>query len=274
MKISLFTIVFNVIDILPKNMFELNIQNMYEYVDEIIIVEGATKSKGKFDGDTTNFTKNGRSSDGTIDMLKEMEKKYDKVKIIIGDGFWDGKTSMCNAISNIATGDYLWQLDSDEFYKKSDIVKIKKLLEEEKPDSIHFFANHFFGGFDYCIDERSNKWGNNTPWKRIFRHKKGCSYWISHEPPNYVCGDLLCDNGKIINRYKTLEMGIKMFHYSYVIYEQVVFKQKFFRNSSYIPLWNKFKDDKNTLIFGSKVNKFIGKHPKIIEENYGRYINS
>jgi len=269
MKISLFSIVFNVIETLPKNMFELNIKNMYDYVDEIIIVEGATKSRSKFDGDTSTFTSNGRSNDGTIEMIKELEKTYDKIKVIIGNGFWNGKTSMCNAATNIATGDYIWQLDSDEFYKTEDILKIMKILEKQKPDAIHFYANHFFGGWDYCIDERDGKsWGNNIPWKRIFKHIPNKSSWISHEPPEYVCDGMICNNGNIIRREETLSLGIKIYHYSYVQYEQILFKSKFFRNNQYIPFWNQFKLDKKSLIFGSKVFNFTDNHPKIIKENY------
>ena len=269
MKISVFSIVFNIIDTLPKNMFELNIQNMYEYVDEIIIVVGATRAiTHYFDGDTSKYTQNGRSTDGTIELLKELENKYEKVKVIIGDGFWDGKTKMCNAASNIASGDYIWQLDSDEFYKPEDIIKIKNILELEKPDAVHFYANHFIGGWDYCIDERCyNTWGNFIPWKRIFKNTKN-SYWISHEPPEYVCDGLICNNGKVINRDLTLNLGIKMFHYSFVTYEQILFKTNFYKTKEYLPFWEKFKYDKNTKILDSVVYKFEDEHPDIIKNNY------
>lgn len=271
MKITLFSIVFNIIDTLPKDMFKLNIQNMYDFVDEIIIVEGATKAKYHYyDGDTSHFTKDGKSNDGTIELLKELEK-LEKVKVIYGNGFWDGKTSMCNAASNIATGDYIWQMDSDEFYKHEDIIKLKELLEKEKPDSIHFYANHFFGGYDSCIDEiEPNQWGNGIPccWMRIFKHIPGKSHWISHEPSVYVCDGLNCERGKVIDRKMTLALGIKLYHYSYVQESQINFKSKFYNNPDYHKYWEQVKTNKNIKIFGSQLHEFTGKHPDIIEKNY------
>jgi cellulose synthase/poly-beta-1,6-N-acetylglucosamine synthase-like glycosyltransferase len=161
MKITFGCIVFNILETLPENMFEYCIQNIYEYAHEIIIVEGATKAISHYwDGDTSTFTSNGRSTDGTIEYLYKLQEKYPKIKIIIGDGFWNGKTEMCNAYASIATGDYIWQLDSDEFYHENDIIKIIRLLDLQNPDSVHFYANHFFGGFNYVIDERcSTSWG-------------------------------------------------------------------------------------------------------------------
>ena len=267
MKISIFSIVFNIIETLPKDMFKINVLNMYDFVDEIIIIEGATKSTKIFDGDTSHFTNDGKSSDGTIELLKELEL-LPKIKVIYGNGFWDGKTSMCNAASNLATGDYLWQIDSDEFYKDGDIIKIKRILDEKQPDGINFYANHFFGGWDYCIDERSNSWGNDIPWKRIFKHIPKKSYWLSHEPPIYVCDGKNCDNGSVIDRDEMLKYSIKMYHYSYVQESQIYFKSKFFRNDKYNSYWDEFKTNKNILIFGSKVEKFIGEHPTIIKNNY------
>jgi len=248
MKITIFSIVYNILETLPDKMFELNIQNMYDFVDEIIIVEGATT---EIKTDT-----NGRSNDGTIDFLKKLEKKYNKIKIIIGSGYWKDKIEMCNAASKNATGDYLWQLDSDEFYKHEDIIKIKKLLEERKPDSIHFFANHFFGGFDKYIDENGRRWGNDIPWKRIFKHKPGKSFWIEHRPPTYICDGKNCDNGVVINRNETLSLGLKMFHYSYVQESQIKFKSSYFKNENY------------NFFFGEKVKIFREEHPEIIKKNY------
>ena len=270
MKITFGCIVFNILSTLPNNMFEYCIQQIYDIAHEIIIVEGATKATTHyFDGNTTLFTNNGRSTDGTIDYLYNLQKKYSKIKIIIGEGFWNGKTDMCNAYASISNGDYIWQLDSDEFYTKEDQFKILKILSEKKPDAVHFYANHFFGGFDSCIDERCNSWGNDIPWMRIFRNIPGKSKWISHEPPNYLCDGLFCNKGNVITRDDTLKNGIKMFHYSCVIENQIKFKDIFFgQNMKYEKLWNDFKKNKKILIFGSKVYKFEGEHPDIIKNKY------
>lgn len=268
MKISFQMILFNAISTLPENMLNLNIENILPFAHEILIIEGATKALNGhyFDGDTTEFTKNGRSTDGTIDVILALQEKYpDKIKVVIGDGYWNGKTTMCNTAAKIATGDYTWAIDQDEFYHQSDMEKIIKLLEDERPNRVDFWANHFFGGFDYCIDEREAGWGNNPPWMRIFKHTPNYSYWISHEPPVYRG----CSTGHIIDRNRTLGMGIKLFHYGYVHYPQIAFKTKFYKNNQYPILWDMFQKDKSTKIFGSNVYKFTGDHPECIKGEYG-----
>ena len=262
MKISLFSIVYNIIETLPEKMFELNIQNMIDYVDEIIIIEGATT---EIKTDT-----NGRSNDGTIELLKKLGKKYDKVKIVIGDGHWKDKIEMCNAASKIATGDYIWQLDSDEFYIQDDIKTIKKILIEKKPDAIYFYANHFIGGFNYYLDESAKRWGNNIPWCRIFRHIPNNSRWIEHRPPTYLTDGKVMNKGYVINRDEMLSYDIKMYHYSYVQKSQIDFKSKYYRNKVYLDFWDKFKTNKETTIFGEKIKVFYDDHPDVIKNNYIR----
>jgi len=276
-KISGQMIVFNAESVLPKNMLTLCIENALPYLSEMIIVEGATKAGDDhyFDGCTEFFTTDGRSQDGTIDVLKKIEQKYpDKIKLIIGDGWWNGKTEMCNAAAKIATGDYIFQIDNDEFYHQTDMEKLIGMLEAWQPHQVEFYANHFFGGFDYCIDEREHGWGNDPPWRRIFKNIPGRSKWLRHEPPVYSVDGFPNERGFVINRDKTLQAGIKLFHYAYVQKSQIDFKTKFFNNDQYPILWEQFQKNKSTKIFGSNVYPFTGKHPKIIEENFINIIES
>lgn len=268
-KITFGMIVFNAEKNLPNGMLSACIQNIYDFAHEIIIVEGATKAVNHyFDGDTTSFTNNGKSNDRTLEIIKSFPDPLNKIKLIESNGFWDGKTQMCNEYSKIATGDYIWQLDSDEFYHHEDIETLISILEKKKIDAVHFYANHFFGGYDYCIDENDNKWANQIPWMRIFRNVPGKSYWISHEPPNYVCDGTVCNNGKALTRDQTLALGIKLYHYSYVEIEQVKFKAIFYRNEKCLEEWNKFTANKEYKPFGCEINKFNGEHPSIIRSKY------
>jgi len=270
MKITFGMIVFNSCSILPDNMLSLCIQNIYPFAHEIIIVEGATKSVNHYwDGNTTSLTKNGKSTDNTIEYIKMFSDPDHKIQLIESCGFWDGKTTMCNEYAKRATGDYIWQLDNDEFFHHQDIKTIISLLKNEKPDAIHFFANHFFGDFNHCIDERGDGiWGNDIPWRRIFRHIPNKSHWLSHEPPNYICNGIVCNEGKLINKYDTLKMGIKMYHYSYITKNQASFKDVFFNQSNNLKEWEQFQTNKNTTAHGSQVYLFEGSHPKIIKDYY------
>jgi hypothetical protein len=161
------------------------------------------------------------------------------------------------------TGDYIWQIDSDEFYLKKDVELIRAMLDIARPDAVHFFANHFWGDFTHCLDETNgSRWGNDIPWMRIFRHVPGAS-WITHEPPDYMHpSGFRCNHGKVVVREETLRLGIKMFHYSYVKKSQIDFKARFFRNPLYLELWKKWHENSATpLINGSVTKKFLGEQP-------------
>jgi hypothetical protein len=270
MSISAQIIAFNAESVLPKNMMTLCIESIMPFVDKIFIVEGATKATTHyFDGNTDSFTKDGRSTDGTIDVLLALEKKYpDKIDVTIGNGFFNGKTKMCNTALSKNKSDYVWQIDLDEFYKPEDMKKIIKILDTDRPDAIEFFAKHFWGGFDYCIDERELGWGNDSFWRRIFRVNSS-SHWLKHEPPTMITDGNNCSSGKVITRDRMLQEGIFMYHYSYVHYPQVDFKTKFYGNPQYPVFWESFKQDKSTKVFGSNVYKFEGQHPNIIKDFYG-----
>jgi len=268
MKISTGTIVLNAASILPQGMFWAQLEHLYSFSDEIFITEGATQASDHYwDGDTSWLTSDGHSTDETINIIKSFPDPQNKITLIQRDGFWNGKTEMCNEWSKRATGNYLWQVDADEFYLREDILKIKNLLNSESPDAVHFYANHFWGGWKSCIDEKGLGWGNNLPWMRIFKHDPG-SKWKSHEPPEYILADgKSCNDGKVASRDHTLKLGIKMFHYSYVCQSQIDFKTRFFKNNSYPEMWGNWKKDNSyPLINGDKTVEYLGRHPESIQK--------
>lgn len=270
MKISVQMLAFQTESTLPKGMLKACVAQFYPHVDQITIVEGATKSLDpkRFDGDATSFTDTGSSVDGTIECLLSLPDPQKKIEIVRSNRFWDGKTQMANEAAKRSTGDYLWEISSDEFYNTQDIVRIKQLLEEERPDAVHFYANHFVGSFHHIINkETEHLWGNNEPWARVWRNEPG-SKWISHEPSEFqLARGLICNQGKVVSRDQTLAMGIKLFHYSYVVKSQAHFKAKFYVRPEYIQIWEDFLLDKNTpWINGSKASEFMGEHPEEIKK--------
>jgi hypothetical protein len=108
---------------------------------------------------------------------------------------------------------------------------------------------------------------------RIFNYVPDKSYWLSHEPPQYVCDGLICNNGKVITRDMTLSMGIKMYHYSFVQHSQILFKKKFYGDpvngaAEYETYWDEYKTKGTTNPFGDNIFAFSGEHPQIIINNY------
>jgi hypothetical protein len=269
MNIAIQTIIFNGEKHLPDNMLLAWLEQANNIADSIFITEGATKAINHYwDGDTSEFTLDGKSTDNTRSIIKEYIKDKPKFFFKEADGFWDGKTNMLNywfyKNSPIYEADYIWQIDTDEFYTNENIKKIINLLNTEQPSRVDFFANHFWGDFNHCIDERSDgAWANQIPWMRIFKINKDSS-WISHEPPNMYFNEY----EKIISKYETLKLKIKLDHYSYVTDNQVSFKSKFYNAPNKLKLFNEWKKDKNMPIFGCNVYPFEGKHSEIINKFY------
>lgn len=269
MKIAIQAIIFNGEEHLPANMLLAWLDQADKLGDLVFITEGATKAVNHYwDGDTSSFTNDGKSTDNTISIIKKYIEDKPKFFLKESDGFWDGKTQMLNYWfhegSPIYEADYIWQVDCDEFYTEENASKIISILESESPSRVDFFANHFWGDFNHCIDERSDGvWANQIPWRRIFKINKK-SKWISHEPPNmYFDGDQ-----KIVTKYQTLEEGIKLEHYSYVCENQVLFKSRFYNNPDKLNLFNNWKLDNKIRIFGCEVFPFYGYYPEIINKYY------
>lgn len=265
MKIAIQTILFNAEANMPDGMLLAWLKQADKYGDYIFITEGATKSVHHYwDGDTSFATNTGSSTDNTVEIIENFIKDKPNFFFKKADGFWDGKTSMLNYWMTHENKprdiDYVWQIDGDEFYLDEDFNKIKTLLINENPSQVDFFANHFWGDFNHCIDETSDgKWANAIPWSRVFKINNK-SKWISHEPPKMEFDEFT----KLINKYDTLKMKIKLQHYSYVSKRQVEFKSKFYKNPEKIILFNKWLNDNTTLIFDCSVRKFNEKHPSLI----------
>ena len=273
MKITVGSILFNTASLLPKGMLEDWLNCIYDIGDEIILVHGATQAKNHYwDGDAQWATTNGKSTDDTVEICRSFPDPQKKIQNIERDGFWDGKTQMCNVWAQKMTGDYIWQIDSDEFYLKKDVVKIKELLNKRNPNAVHFYDHHFWGNVNHIINKETEYlWPNTIPWKRIFKHDRG-SLWLSHEPPEYLLSDgSLCNENNVISRIETDCLGIRMFHYSCISRAQAEFKTKFYRRNMYLEMWDKWQSDHSIpLINGTKTEPFVGEQPIDIEKYSGK----
>ena len=118
------------------------------------MVEGAAP------GAVNIATADGHSRDGTLEVLRRFkadEDPDDKLTIVTAeddghpDGFWPGeKDEQSRAYASRATGDYLWQVDIDEFYLARDMESILAMLAADPSiDAMTFRQVTFWGGLDY-----------------------------------------------------------------------------------------------------------------------------
>ncbi len=165
------------------------INALYPHAHEILISEGACE------GARAVADPYGHSKDGTLEILREIKRHNDpenKITIITAEdeghpnGFWPGeKHEQSRAYAKRATGNYLWQVDIDEFYKDEDIESIKQILEyDPEITSISFKQLQFWGGFDYLVDSWLLKRGAEE-FHRLFKWGPGFEY-TSHRPPTVV----------------------------------------------------------------------------------------
>lgn len=261
-----------------------NLRSLYPFAHQIIVVEGASP------GAANVATPDGHSTDETLKVLRDFQSQEDpERKLIIltaedaghPNGFWPGeKHEQSQAYAQRATGDYLWQVDMDEFYRPDDMCTVLDMLREDGSiTSLSFLQITFWGGFDYSTDS----WYLHRGWAangihRVFKWGAGYHY-VSHRPVtvNNAQGKNLRRlhwvDGKALAR-----KGIYMHHYSLVFPKQVFEKCEYYRAADWAELSKalQWADESfmnlrtpfhvhNIYDYPSWLERFTGNHPPQIE---------
>lgn len=257
------------------------LRSIYPFAYEIIVVEGGHE-------DTKSVcTPDGHSVDNTLEILykfKEEEDVENKLTIITRNGFWPKKDELGNdrtpqsrAYADCATGDYLWQIDIDEFYQQSDISKVIDMLTKDPSiTAISFKQRSFWGSIRY-ISDGSYLRRIQSDVHRVFKWGPNYKY-VTHEPPTII------DEKGIDLRNKhwiTSEMMAKseifLYHYSLLFPLQVEQKVQIYRDEkpescgklvdwatdSYFSLSNPYRVH-NVNKFPSWLLRYNGDHPNEI----------
>lgn len=203
-----------------------NLRSLYPWAHQIIVVEGACNTSKAV------ASTDGHSIDGTLEVLRcfQAEEDFEHKVIVVSaldegfqDGYWPEKTEMCQAFAKRATGNYLWQVDSDEFYREEDMPLIIKLLEDGV-GQISFQQKSFWGGNQYVNNSIFLAEFGLRGIPRVFAWDKGHQY-ISHRPATVVDAKhtTVRTRGYISSR-KSGGLGIYMYHYCLVFPSQVLTK--------------------------------------------------
>lgn len=254
------------------------LRSVYPFAHEIIVVEGGHE-------DTRGVsTPDGHSTDGTLEVLyrfKAEEDPLNKVQIVTRDGPWPKtdelgyhRTAQSRAYAERATGDYLWQVDIDEFYLPGDMSAVLEMLKEDPGITAVSFNERysFWGGLDYVIDGWKRRRGKLA--HRLFKWGPGYRY-ATHEPPtvynehgenlrdvHYVSGDAMA------------RRGVHMYHYTQVFPRQVREKVLIYRDekpaeclqmqewaeSSFFRLDHPYRVERHYWL-PSWLERFTGEHP-------------
>lgn len=227
-------ITFGIIVLNGEPFTRYNLRALYPFAHQIIVVEGASPRA------KNSATPDGHSTDGTLEILrrfKEEEDPENKLVIVTAedegkpDGFWMGeKDEQSRAYAKRATGDWLWQVDIDEFWLPQDIARIRDvLLARSDVDTISFDQIQFWGGLEYYADGWFLRHYGAGECHRIFRWQPGSTY-VTHRPPTVTnpAGVDLRELGWVRSRSLTRQ-GVFMYHYSLVFPALVEAKSHYYR---------------------------------------------
>lgn len=218
-------ITFGIIVLNGLPFIEYNLRALYPFAHQIVIVEGAAPSAKRY------ASESGHSLDGTLDVLNRFKKEEDpenKILIITAEddgmpnGFWMEKDEMSQAYAKRATGNYIWQIDCDEFYLEYDMLSIMQMLSKN-PDikAVSFSMKTFWGSPKFIVE---GFFLNKFVVHRIFAWGNGYQY-ISHRPVTIVD-----ETGTNLRKLKWIsnkamkKKGIYMYHFELIFPKQVVEK--------------------------------------------------
>jgi len=240
------------------------LRSVYPFAYEIIVVEG-----GHVDAKSV-CTPDGHSIDGTLESLYKFKKDEDpgnKLTIVTKDGFWPKKDEMGNdrtpqsrAFAERATGDYLWQIDIDEFYKEDDMLIIINLLKQNPSiTAVTFPFVSFWGDIIFRIEGWMFLRGGAF-CHRLFKWGEGYKY-VTHEPPT-ILNDKGVELRKInwLSGKKLKKKGIYMYHYSHLFPWQVKQKTMVYKDEK--------PDDCSDILEWADNNYFKLTNPFNIERHY------
>ena len=270
-KVTFGTIVFN-----GEPFTRYCLRALYPFAHEIIVVEGACIPAAGV------ATPDGHSNDGTLETLYQFQAEEDpenKIQIITKDGLWSEKDEQSQAYAQRATGDYLWQVDIDEFYDPDNVQTVLEMLRDDPEiTAVSFKQITFWGGFDYLVDGWYLRRGAEI-YHRLFKWGPGYRY-VSHRPPT-VQNSQGQDLRKLrwIDGYELERRGITLYHYSLLFPKQVEDKARYYEAGP----WGVYSDGivrwayenfltrvrrpfqvHNVHMYPSWLRRFRGQHPEQI----------
>ena len=275
-------ITFGMIVLNGEPFIRYNLRALYPFAHEIIVVEGATPNAACISNS------DGHSSDTTLATLRKFKEYEDLEKKLIivtaedegySNGFWPGeKDQQSQAYARRATGDYLWQVDVDEFYFQKHMNMILSILHDNSSISgMSFKTLTFFGDTNYLVNGHYLKAGAAI-YRRLFKWSEGYQY-VKHRPPTVVDNqgnDLFLKNW--VHGHYLASKGILLFHYSLLFPKQVADKAAYYEmlkpydyqplkwfNHSYLRLRWPFRYH-NVYIYRSWLERYFGDTPDGVKQ--------
>ncbi|HOX07105.1 MAG TPA: hypothetical protein PK280_11945 [Planctomycetota bacterium] len=226
--VTLPRITFGIIVLNGEPFTRYNLRSIYPFAHQIVVVEGASPHAACIAGP------DGHSTDGTLEVLRRFKAEEDpkgKLQIVTAEdcghpnGFWPGeKDEQSQAYATRATGDWLWQVDIDEFYRPEDVRKVMEVLGGDPSiTGVSFPTLTVWGAPEYQVCGPHFR-GEGGVFHRLFRFGPGYKY-VAHRPPT-----VLDAHGRNLRAGHWIDVGdpaikgVLLFHYALLFPKQVLEK--------------------------------------------------
>ena len=190
------------------------LEGVYQFASEIIVVEGQAGPEAAFMAGPE-----GQSLDDTVGAVLAFPDPANKICILHGQ--WLDKTDMANAFAREASGDWLWQIDSDEVADPEVLCEVDRRLATGDYDAVRMAWRHYWHDLYHV--------GAGSRWEeaclRAWRRSGSEWYFTDHWPPT-VNGnapeearilDLRRDMGYLVDHLSyddALEVERKMYYHA------------------------------------------------------------
>lgn len=242
-----FTIIYNGLHHLKHKGY---LEYLAPHLDYWVFVDGLAGNSG-----STSWCKplEGCSSeDGTVEYIKEVQKKHPNIILLVCTRKWPSKDAMVNAgieaLRKKADSGFLWEIDADEQWTHELMTLSEMALEEHGGKTGMFHSNYYVGENVMA----SGMWGEGIglPYRRLWRWNG--EYFLKHEPPTLLRGNK-----------KEVLLPYRFEHYAYYFEKDVLFKSQYYTGHEKIHEgWKKINSGKVRMpcqlkeLFGTRGNYF------------------
>jgi GT2 family glycosyltransferase len=186
-----------------EEFIEAAVDSLSNVIDKWIIVVGGNEYAHK----AGMCDKKGYPNDSTLEISRNLVKKYGGVVIEPPNRLWKDKVEMRNQYaSRLKENEWMFMLDGDEVYKQNQLCRIQELIDQQ----YECFILNFWTFWNNVNTIGTGIW-DNYPQERIVKWKKNYRYSGSNHL--HVSNGL----GLVRSKVKTFQNKERLFyHYSWV----------------------------------------------------------
>ena len=270
-----YTVTAGMIVLNGADTIKLALRSIYDFVDKIVICEGAVEDYAKNNPELVSKGSEYNSIDATDQHIKLFPDPFHKIIHIAppDDRFWKNKNEMQNAIAEHIDTDLYLKVDSDEIFTESDVEYMKRyFMTDDDLWVIQILKHEFWKTLDTVATggQWSRPQARMWRWRSDFRHpldaKTGFNYYIDK------------DGVQVKNpNYKSLNLMEKLcYHLGYARSEKhILGKINYYANrgieSNVIDTFTGWKEGmptNPTHSSGTTAEKFVGELPPVLRKGF------